>query len=118
MKTLFKLLVVAGIIGACGAAGYKPALTYWKNRNRIVWETIEVSRGDITQYVTSTGTIKPVLSVMIGSVVSGPIVELNVDFNDEVKAGDMLGQSDPRLYPPTLTATMQLWRRLTPTWSE
>jgi HlyD family secretion protein len=39
-----------------------------------------------------------VLSVSVGSFVSGPIVELNVDFNDEVKRGDLLAKVDPRLY--------------------
>ena len=98
MKTIFKIIIVFAIVGAAGAAGYQPALDYWAYRNKITWETAEVEIGDITRYVTSTGTIQPVLSYSIGSFVSGPIVELNVDFNDEVKKDDVLARVDPRLY--------------------
>jgi len=59
---------------------------------------VKVVRGDITRTVNSTGTVKPVLKVTIGSFVSGPIVELNADFNDEVKKGDLLAKVDPRLF--------------------
>ncbi|QDT12746.1 efflux RND transporter periplasmic adaptor subunit [Planctomycetes bacterium K23_9] len=98
MKTAFKLLIVAGVIGAAGAVGYQPAKEYWAKRNKVTWETAEIESGDITRFVNSTGTIQPVLSVSIGSFVSGPIVELNVDFNDEVKKGDILARVDPRLF--------------------
>ncbi len=98
MKTALKIAVALSIIGAAGAVAYKPAMQYWTQRNQVTWETAAVERGDITQYVNSTGTIQPVLSVSIGSFVSGPIVELNVDFNDEVKAGDVLARVDPRLF--------------------
>ena len=98
MKFIFKFLLTIGLIGAAGAAGYRPALEYWHKRNKVTWETAEIESGDITRYVNSTGTIQPVLSVSIGSFVSGPIVELNVDFNDEVKKGDILARVDPRLF--------------------
>lgn len=98
MRAIFKLLITVGVIGAAGAAAYRPALDYWKERNKVTWETAEIESGDITRYVNSTGTIQPVLSVSIGSFVSGPIVELNVDFNDEVKAGEVLARVDPRLF--------------------
>jgi HlyD family secretion protein len=98
MSTIFKLLIIAVLIGAAGAAGYQPAKDYWRERNKVTWETAEIESGDITRYVNSTGTIQPVLSVSIGSFVSGPIVELNVDFNDEVKKGDVLARVDPRLF--------------------
>ncbi|MEL6105830.1 MAG: efflux RND transporter periplasmic adaptor subunit [Planctomycetota bacterium] len=98
MKTILKLLIVFGILGAIGALAYKPAMDYWEKRNRVEWETEEVTSGDITRYVNSTGSVKPVLSVSVGSFVSGPIVELHVDFNDEVKEGDCLAKVDPRLF--------------------
>ncbi|HAA72261.1 MAG TPA: hypothetical protein DCE55_24205, partial [Planctomycetaceae bacterium] len=67
-------------------------------RNRVEWETAEVSRGDILAVVNSTGTIRPVLSVTVGAQVSGPIKRLNVEFNQEVKEGEELARIDPRLY--------------------
>ncbi|QEG39624.1 efflux RND transporter periplasmic adaptor subunit [Roseimaritima ulvae] len=98
MKTIFRLLIAMLLFGATGVVSYQPALNYWKQRNKVTWETAEVLSGDITRYVNSTGTIEPVLSVSIGSFVSGPIVELNVDFNDHVKKGDVLARVDPRLF--------------------
>ena len=98
-----------GALGAVGAVGYRPARDYWRERNKITWETAEIESGDITRFVNSTGTVKPVLSVSIGSFVSGPIVELNVDFNDEVKKGDVLARVDPRLFKASVdrdTATL------------
>jgi HlyD family secretion protein len=98
MRTLFKLLIALAVVGALGFAGYAPAIKYWKDRNRVTWETAKVETGDLVRFVNSTGTIQPVLSVSVGSFVSGPIVELNVDFNDEVEAGEILARVDPQLY--------------------
>jgi HlyD family secretion protein len=58
----------------------------------------EVTRGDVTFVVNSTGTVQPVLSVQVGSFVSGPIATTQVDFNSRVKAGDTLAVIDPRLF--------------------
>ncbi len=98
MRTLGKFIVFFALVGVAGAASYKPAQKYWQERNRIQWDTVKVAKGDITRYVNSTGEIKPVLSVSVGSFVSGPIVELNVDFNDQVKKGDLLAKVNPRLF--------------------
>ena len=93
------VLSVTGLVVVAGAGlAYKPAAEYWKNRNRIEWETAEVSQGDILAVVNSTGTIRPVLSVTVGAQVSGPIKQLNVEFNQEVKEGEELARIDPRLY--------------------
>jgi HlyD family secretion protein len=105
-RILFKLLIVflvLGGIGGAAAVGYGPALKYWKDRNRPEWETGKIVRGDAVREISSTGTIKPVLSVSVGSFVSGPIVELNVDFNDEVKKGQILAKVDPRLFAAALS---------------
>ncbi len=48
--------------------------------------------------VNSTGTVKPKLQVSVGSFVSGPITELHVEFNQEVKKDEMLAKIDPRIY--------------------
>src|SRR5215467_6719130 len=47
--------------------------------------TAKVEKGDISQVVQATGTINPVNTVPVGSVVSGNVVALNVDFNSKVK---------------------------------
>lgn len=98
MKTFVKLFLAVGLTAAGAAAAYRPLRQYLRDRNRVQWDTSEVTRGDAVRFVISTGTIKPVLSVSVGSFVSGPIVELSVDFNDEVKKGDLLAKVDPRLF--------------------
>ncbi len=57
-----------------------------------------VTRGAITQAVTATGTLNPVVNVQVGSQVSGNIQKLFVDFNSKVKAGDVVAQIDPVLF--------------------
>ncbi len=98
MRTLVKLFVVLLVLGGLGAAGYRPAMDYWKQRNRPQWRTDKVIRGDMVAVVNATGQVKPVLSVEVGAFVSGPIVELPVEFNQEVKKGDLLARIDPRIY--------------------
>jgi HlyD family secretion protein len=57
--------------------------------------TAKVEHGDISQVVQATGTINPVNTVSVGSVVSGNVVSVSVDFNSQVTKGDILAQIDP-----------------------
>jgi HlyD family secretion protein len=57
--------------------------------------TAKVEHGDVSQVVQATGTINPVNTVPVGSVVSGNVVSVSVDFNSQVKKGDILAQIDP-----------------------
>lgn len=98
MRIVVKLTVVLLIVAGLAAAAYRPALTYWAERNRPRFRTVPAELGTITEVINATGTIQPVLSVHVGSFVSGPIDTLHVDFNDEVKAGDLLAEIDPRIY--------------------
>ena len=50
------------------------------------YQTVAVTRGELTQVVTATGTLNPVVNVTVGSQVSGRISKLNVDFNSMVKS--------------------------------
>lgn len=53
-----------------------------------------VTRGDLRVTVTATGTVEPVISVTVGSEVSGRIEEVLVDHNDHVKAGEVIARID------------------------
>jgi len=98
MKTLAIWVIVLLVIAGSFAASYQPVSNYLRERNRPQWRMAKVEKGRMVFTVNSTGTVKPVLSVAIGSFVSGPIIELNVDFNDSVKTGDVLAKIDPRLF--------------------
>ena len=69
------------------------------------YQTVAVTRGAITQTVTATGTLNPVVNVQVGSQVSGNIQKLFADFNSKVKAGDIVAQIDPVLFQATVTQT-------------
>lgn len=98
MRFFLKFILVLAVIGGFTAAAYRPAQNYWKERNKLEFREAKVTRGEVVSVRNSTGTVKPVLSVSVGSFVSGPIIELNVDFNSEVKEGDVLAVVDPRLF--------------------
>ena len=66
------------------------------------YETTPVTRGDIVQHVTASGTLSAVVSVDVGSQVSGKIVALNVDFNSPVKKGQLVAEIDPTVYSAQL----------------
>jgi len=57
-----------------------------------------VDRGDIVSQVVAQGTISPVISVDVGSQVSGTISELYADFNTEVRKGQLLAKLQPDLF--------------------
>ena len=67
------------------------------------FQTAVVTRGPITQAVTATGTLNPVVNVQVGSQVSGNIAKLFADFNSQVKAGQVVAQIDPALFQATVT---------------
>ncbi|GAB5402608.1 MAG: efflux RND transporter periplasmic adaptor subunit [Aureliella sp.] len=98
MRFFVKCLIVLAILGGGAAAAYKPSVEYMRQRNKPEWETAAVIQGDAVRTITTSGKIRPVLQVSIGSFVSGPIVEICVDFNDEVEEGDLLARVDPRLF--------------------
>ncbi|MFO1020886.1 MAG: efflux RND transporter periplasmic adaptor subunit [Planctomycetales bacterium] len=98
MKFFVRLFLILLIPVALGAALYKPAMDYWRKRNAPVWRTAAVEKGNIISVVNSTGTVKPKLQVSVGSFVSGPIIELNCEFNQEVKKDQILAKIDPMIY--------------------
>src|SRR5437773_9577399 len=76
-----------------------------RNRSAANYQTATVTRGPITQAVTATGTLNPVVNVQVGSQVSGNIAKLFADFNSQVKAGQVVAQIDPALFQATVTQT-------------
>jgi HlyD family secretion protein len=62
-----------------------------------------VERGDIESTVSATGTLSAVRTVSVGTQVSGQIAELLVDYNDEVKQGQLLARIDPILQQQAVT---------------
>src|SRR6201982_4263128 len=74
-----------------------------RSNGAATYQTATVTPGPITQTVTATGTLNPVVNVQVGSQVSGNIQKLFADFNSKVKAGDVVAQIDPVLFQATVT---------------
>ena len=93
LPVIVGLLVVAVVVRQC------------RNGGATSYQTATITRGPITQAVTATGTLNPVVNVQVGSQVSGNIAKLFVDFNSQVKAGQVVAQIDPALFQATVTQT-------------
>jgi len=69
----------------------------WKKAgkaNSMQYKTQDVQRGELTVIVTATGTLEPINQVDVGSEVSGTIKTVEVDYNDQVKVGQVLARLD------------------------
>jgi HlyD family secretion protein len=69
-----------------------------RNGSNQKFRTVKVERGEISFVVTATGTINPVVNVLVGSQVSGTIKALYADFNSRVKEGQVIAQIDPAIF--------------------
>ncbi|KFF12928.1 secretion protein HylD [Chryseobacterium soli] len=85
--------LIGGII-AIGAIWY---FFIKKEEVKIQLETVHPSMGEISNSITATGTVQPVDTVAVGTQVSGIIKNLYVDFNSQVKKGQLLATVDPDL---------------------
>jgi HlyD family secretion protein len=70
----------------------------FRGPDKIQYFVAPVDRGDIHAVVEATGTINAVITVQVGSQVSGTISKLFVDFNSRVKRGQVVAQIDPALF--------------------
>jgi HlyD family secretion protein len=87
------ILLIAGLVIAGGVWYFR----HGKN-DAPQYQTTAVERGELTQAVTATGTLNPVVNVTVGSQVSGRISALNVDYNSVVKSNQVIAEIDPSTY--------------------
>ena len=86
-----KWLVRAAVVLVAGA-GIAGFLRYRAAHQQpdIRFETVKVERGRIVAKVTATGTLSALVTVQVGSQVSGRLREIKVDFNSPVKKGEII----------------------------
>jgi HlyD family secretion protein len=78
-----------------GAVGFY----WWSNGNRkAAYRTAPVERGDILSTISATGTLNAVITVQVGTQVSGTIKQLMADFNSPVKKGMVIARIDPDIF--------------------
>lgn len=98
MRTLIKTVMILLLLGTLLYFGATFGQKWLAERNKPRFRTAFVEQGDLRITVNATGQLEPTLSVKIGSFVSGPILELYADHNDEVKTDQILARIDPRIY--------------------
>jgi HlyD family secretion protein len=87
------LLVVGILIAIAIFAAFQ-----FRGEDKPQYFTVKADRGDISAVVEATGTINAVITVQVGSQVSGTISKLFVDFNSRVKKGQVVAEIDPALF--------------------
>lgn len=89
-----KKKLIIGIVGVLVVAGGIWLFTGKTSKGGIRLETAKVGRSSISNTVTATGTVEPVTEVEVGTQVSGIIDKLYADYNDVVKAGQLIAEMD------------------------
>ncbi len=98
MKKSGRWLILAGVVVIIGLF-----VAFGLNHNAQAQHfTAKVERGEIDDVVEATGTINAVITVQVGSQVSGSIAKLNADFNSRVHKGDVVALIDPALFKGAL----------------
>ena len=92
-RRLFAVAVALSVLLAGGGGWW-----YLKPGAKVTYVSAEVSLGAVAPYVTASGTVNPVVTVQVGTYVSGVIQGLYCDFNTQVKAGQLCARIDPRPY--------------------
>jgi len=93
----WKLGAAAALVVVAAAGGG----TWWWTQGRTsdaVYRTGKIERGPLQATVSASGAVNPVTQVSVGTQVSGQIKELYVDFNSEVKAGQLIAMIDPETF--------------------
>jgi HlyD family secretion protein len=92
-KRWLPVLLLAAL---AGGAGYY----YWQQRNaeKLDIQTVAATRADVRRVVATSGTVRALGTVEIGSQLSGNIGELNADFSSEVKQGQVLARIEPSTF--------------------
>ena len=95
MKNKVWVSALVLVVGVAGAAAW------WFLRNGdagVSYRSAKIERGSLQAAVSASGTVTPVTQVQVSSQVSGQIKELFVDFNSEVKAGQLIARLDPETF--------------------
>lgn len=97
-KSVIALLLVA-VLAVAGVLIAREVFA----RETTTFRFVSVERGDVASTVSATGALSAVKTVSVGTQVSGQVAELLVDFNDQVKKGQLLARIDPTLQMQAVT---------------
>src|SRR5579872_982755 len=87
-------IIFALVVSAAGAALW----WFFRDNAPVSYVTARVNKGTVASYVTASGSVNPVVTIQVGTYVSGVIQELPCDFNTRVHKGQLCAKIDPRPY--------------------
>jgi HlyD family secretion protein len=90
----WKVIAVLGALALLGSAGWGSREYFWGQQNGVKYRLAAVEKGEISAYVSATGTLNPVIMVQVGTQVSGTIEKLLADYNSPVQDGQIIAQLD------------------------
>lgn len=95
INTLFTLAVPVVALGAIAVM-----MNGWntETQGRVTYDTISLSKGQIRKLVSTSGPVRALVTVSVGSQLSGQIETVNADFNKEVQPGDILAVLDRKTF--------------------
>ena len=93
-----RILWIGGAVVAAGAVAVLTLGGAKRDPKDHKYETVKVDRGKIVARVTASGTLSALVTVQVGTQVSGRIQDLYVDFNSPVKKGQVLAKIDPQFF--------------------
>jgi HlyD family secretion protein len=96
MKKRYLIVLGLSVLAGVGGAGWW--YTQHEKAAEVQYRTAKLERGNLSATVSASGAVNPVTQVSVGTQVSGQIKELLVDFNSEVKAGQLIAQIDPETF--------------------
>ena len=101
MKTKTKIILILTALLVLATVGY----IFLSDNNAIVIEaqTVVAKKANVTTMVTATGTIEPINQVDVGTQVSGVVEKIYVDYNSEVKQGQLIAELDKTNLKASLT---------------
>jgi HlyD family secretion protein len=92
---------VSALIGVALLVAIAVGVEAWRRTHAapaVHYTTVSITQGPVTRIVTATGAVNPVITVQVGTYVSGVIEELSCDYNTRVRKGQLCAKIDPRPY--------------------
>ena len=92
MKKIIKTSIIVLLLAGVGYGAYR---FFFKEKPAIIEiQKEKVEKGDVTTEVTATGSVQPVDEIEVGTQVSGLVSKIYVDYNSQVKKGELLAELD------------------------
>jgi HlyD family secretion protein len=104
VKTLSNKRVIWIAVAAVVIVGTAALVYYWRRTGAAEFTTQPLERGPIRNVVNATGTVQALLTVQVGSQVTGQVQALYADYNSVVRQGQLLAKIDPRRFQAELSA--------------